>query len=97
MTVSLGAAGECFAGSLSGADGYSSGGACQPIRLPPAAAVLRPLLFSASTGLAGYAGLVSPRAATVTATLSSGTSERITPVTVGGRSYIALALRPAAR
>ncbi len=28
----------------------------------------------------------------MTATLSSGTSARITPVTVGGRSYIALAL-----
>lgn len=29
----------------------------------------------------------------MTATLSSGTSARITPVTVGGRSYIALALQ----
>ncbi len=47
VTVSLGAAGECFAGSLSGAGSYSSSGACQPIGLPPATAVLRPLLFSA--------------------------------------------------
>jgi hypothetical protein len=93
VTVTLGAAGECFAGSSFGASSYSSGTACQPIGLPPATAVLRALVFAAQTRLAGYGGLVSPRAATVTATLSSGRTERITPVTVGGRRYLALALR----
>lgn len=92
VTVTLGAAGECFAGSSFGASSYSSGSACQPIGLPPATAVLRPLVFAAQTRLAGYGGLVSPRTATVTATLSSGTTERITPVTVGGRRYLALAM-----
>ena len=92
VTVTLGAAGECFAGSSFGASSYSSGSACQPIGLPPATAVLRPLVFAAQTRLAGYGGLVSPRTATVTATLSSGTTERISPVTVGGRRYLALAL-----
>jgi len=92
VSVTLGAAGECFAGSSFGASSYSSGSACQPIGLPPATAVLRPLEFAAQTRLAGYGGLVSPRAATVMATLSSGTTERITPVTVGGRHYLALAL-----
>jgi hypothetical protein len=92
VSVTLGAAGECFAGSSFGASSYSSGSACQPVGLPPATAVLRPLVFAAQTRLAGYGGLVSPRAATVTATLSSGTTERITPVTVGGRRYLALAL-----
>jgi hypothetical protein len=92
VSVTLGAAGECFAGSSFGASSYSSGSACQPIGLPPATAVLCPLEFAAQTRLAGYGGLVSPRAATVTATLSGGTTERITPVTVGGRRYLALAL-----
>jgi hypothetical protein len=92
VTVTLGAAGECFAGSSFGAGSYTSGTACQPIGLPPATAVLRPLVFAAQPRLAGYGGLVSPRAATVTAALSNGTADRITPVTVGGRSYLALAL-----
>jgi hypothetical protein len=92
VTVTLGGAGECFAGSSFGASSYSSGTACQPIGLPPATAVLRALVFAAQTRLAGYGGLVSPRAATVTATLSTGRTERITPVTVGGRRYLALAL-----
>ena len=39
---------------------------------------------AAQLDLSLYGGLVSPRTATVTATLSSGTTERITPVTVAG-------------
>ncbi|HEX9356528.1 MAG TPA: hypothetical protein VF933_22285, partial [Streptosporangiaceae bacterium] len=92
VTVTLGAAGECFAGASFGSGAYTSGSACQPIGLPPATAVLRPLVFSMPSGPAGYGALVSPRAGTVTATLSDGTTERITPVTVGGRGYVALAL-----
>ncbi|MDX6337808.1 MAG: hypothetical protein QOG05_5148 [Streptosporangiaceae bacterium] len=92
VTVTLGAAGECFAGSSFGAGSYTSGTACQPIGRPPATVMLRPLVFAAQPRLAGYGGLVSPRAATVMAALSSGTTERISPVTVGGRSYLALAL-----
>ena len=61
-------------------------------RPAPATAVLRPLAFSMPSGLAGYGALVSPRAGTVMATLSDGTAEHITPVTVGGRGYVALAL-----
>ena len=92
VTVTLGAAGECFAGASFGSGAYTSGRACQPIGLPPATAVLRPLVFSMPSGLAGYGALVSPRAGTVMATLSDGTAEHITPVTVGGRGYVALAL-----
>jgi hypothetical protein len=92
VTVTLGAAGECFAGASFGSGAYTSGRACEPIGLPPATAVLRPLAFSMPSGLAGYGALVSPRARTVTATLSDGTAEHITPVTVGGRGYVALAL-----
>jgi hypothetical protein len=92
VTVTLGAAGECFAGAALGAGAYTGSTACQPIGLPPATAVLRPLVFSAPARLSGYGALVSPRAATVLATLSSGRTERITPVTVGGRSYLALAV-----
>lgn len=96
ITLTLGATGECFAGSSFGAGSYTSGIACQPIGLPPATAVLRPLVFAGQTRLAGYGGLVSSRAVTVTAALSNGTTARITPVTVGGRSYLALALAPGA-
>ena len=92
VTVTLGATGECFAAAAFGSGAYTSGTACQPIGLPPATAVLRPLVFSVPSGLAGYGALVSPRAGTVAATLSNGTTERITPVTVGGRGYVALAL-----
>ncbi len=94
VTVTLGAAGECFAGTAFGSGAYTSGTACQPIGPPPATAVLRPLVFSVPSGLAGYGALVSPRTGTVAATLSNGTAERITPVTVGGRRYAALALPP---
>ena len=90
--MTLGATGECFAGAAFGSGAYTSGTACQPIGLPPATAVLRPLVFSVPSGLAGYGALVSPRTGTAAATLSNGTTERITPVTVGGRGYVALAL-----
>jgi hypothetical protein len=92
VTVTLGAAGECFGGSSFGAGSYTGSTACQPVGLPPATAVLRPLIFVAQPRLAGYGALVSPRTATMVAALSNGTTERISPVTVGGRSYVALAL-----
>ena len=94
ITLTLGATGECFAGSSFGAGSYTSGTACQPIGLPPVTAVLRPLTFAGQPRLAGYGGVVSSRAVTVTAALSNGTTERIAPVTVGGRNYLALALAP---
>jgi hypothetical protein len=92
ITVTLGATGECFAGASSGAGGYTASTACQPIGLPPATVALHPLAFAAQPRRYGYGALVSPRAAVVVATLSNGTTERITPVTVGGRGYLALAL-----
>ena len=92
VTVTLGATGECFAGASFGAGGYTGSTACQPIGLPPATVALHPLAFAAQPRLDGYGALVSPRAATVVAALSNGTTERITPVTVGGRGYLALVL-----
>ncbi len=92
VTVTLGATGECFAGAWYGTGGYTGSTACQPIGLPPAAVVLHPLAFAAQPRLDGYGALVSSRAATVAATLSDGTTDRLTPVTVGGRGYLALAL-----
>jgi len=77
ITLTLGATGECFAGSSFGAGSYTSGTACQPIGLPPVTAVLRPLTFAGQPRLAGYGGVVSSRAVTVTAALSNGTTERI--------------------
>jgi hypothetical protein len=92
VTVTLGATGECLAGSWFGTGGYTGSTSCQPIALPPATVVLHPLAFAAQPRLDGYGALVSPRAATVAATLSNGTTERLTPVAVGGRGYLALAL-----
>ena len=92
VTVALGAAGECFAGSSFGASSYSSGSACQPIGLPPATAALHPVVLTAQPRIVAYAGLVNARTATVVATLSDGTSQRIRPAIVAGRRYLALAV-----
>ena len=91
VTVTLGAAGECFAASSFGTS-YSSSSACQPIGLPPATAALRPVVLTAQPRVVAYAGPVSARTATAVATLSDGTSQRIRPATVAGRRYLALAV-----
>ena len=91
VTVTLGAAGECFAASSFGTS-YSSGSACQPIGLPPATAALDPVVVTAQPRVVAYAGLVSARTATAVATLSDGTTQRIRPAIVAGRRYLALAV-----
>ena len=44
--------------------------------------------------LAGYAGLVSPRTASVVADFSSGSPRTYHPVSVNGRSYVAIVAPP---
>jgi hypothetical protein len=51
VTVTLGAAGECFAGSSFGTS-YSSGSACQPVGPPPATAALHPVVLTAQHAFA---------------------------------------------
>lgn len=71
---------------------------CMPIWVPPAGpGTLQRFLIqqhtaSASAGLTGYAGLVSPRTAYLVARLSGGRPLRIRPAEVGGLEYVALAL-----
>jgi hypothetical protein len=48
--------------------------------------------LTAQPRVIAYAGLVNARAATAVATLSDGTSQRIRPVPIAGRRYLALAL-----
>jgi uncharacterized protein YcgI (DUF1989 family) len=91
VTVTLGAAGECFAASSFGTS-YSSGSACQPIGLPPATAALHPVVLTAQPRVVAYAGPVNARTATAVATLSDGTTQRIRPAIVAGRRYLALAV-----
>jgi hypothetical protein len=93
VTVTLGPAGECFAGaSFGGGRPYTSSSACVPLGLPPATAALHPVVLTAQPRVVAYAGLVNARTVTALATLSGGTSLRIRPVIVAGRSYLALAV-----
>jgi hypothetical protein len=92
VTVTLGPAGECFAGASFGAGSYASSSACVPLGLPPATAALHAVALTAQPRVIAYAGLVNARAATAVATLSDGTSQRIRPVPIAGRRYLALAL-----
>ena len=92
VTVTLGPAGECFAGASFGGGPYTSSSDCVPIGLPPATAALHPVVLTAQPRVVAYAGLVNARTATAVATLSDGTSQRIRPVTIAGRRYLALAV-----
>jgi hypothetical protein len=93
VTVTLGPAGECFAGaSFGGGRPYTSGSACVPLALPPATAALHPVVLTTQPHVIAYAGLVNAATVTAVATLSDGTSQRIRPVSVAGRRYLALAV-----
>ncbi len=48
----------------------------------------------ATMDLTGYAGLVNPRTAMVTVTIDNGTTQRVRPVSVAGRSYVAFVAPP---
>ena len=90
VTVTLGPAGECFAGASFGGGPYTSSSVCVPIGLPPATAALHAVVLTAQPRVVAYAGLVSSRTVTAVATRSDGTTQRITPVTIAGRRYLAL-------
>jgi hypothetical protein len=48
----------------------------------------------ATAELTGYAGLVNPRTAMVIVAIDNGTTQRIRPVNVAGRLYVAFVVPP---
>jgi hypothetical protein len=96
ISVQLGTAGDCFLGTTFDGQAATRATDCTPIALPPAAVTLQRFVLQQQTGLTGYAGLASPRAAYLVARLSDGRSLRVQPAEVGGRRYAAFAV-PASR
>ena len=92
MWASLGLYGQCYtaAGRVPG-HGRGQGSACVPVTMPPRTAALTAVaVSSAQTQLPGYGGLVNPRTAYAYASIDNGTTQRVVPVRVAGRAYIAL-------
>ncbi len=92
ISVQLGAAGDCFLGRTFDGQVATQATSCAPIAVAPRTVALRRFLIQQHTGLTGYAGLASPRAGYLIATLSGGGSLRVRPAQIGGRQYVALAL-----
>lgn len=94
ITTGLGLFGQCYAGAVTAAQASGQAQECLPAEAPPRGASLAWVPFPASVGSAitGYAGLVSPRTATIIATLSDGSTRLLLPHDVAGRRYFALAV-----
>lgn len=94
ITQSLGLDGQCYAGDASAGSAHGSARECLPVQPVPAGIELAWVPFPASLPgrLNGYAGVVSPRAATAVVTLSDGSTRRLAPVHCGGRHYAAFAV-----
>lgn len=86
---SLGPGGQCYSGTVASGSAWE----CLPIQAVPPGAALTWVPFPAGLGvtLTGYAGPASPRTAYAVATLSGGSTRRLTPDTWNGRKYLALA------
>jgi hypothetical protein len=106
ITASLGLFGQCFTATLLG-DSWTvidpangkliprRSGACGPVTLPPRTFDLSYLpIPGPQVQFTAYAGLVSPRTARATVTLSDGKRLAVTPVTVTGRTYLAFEVPP---
>jgi len=96
ISVLLGAGGECYTAAAFDGRVATRAIECVPIEPPPATASLQRVRLAPGTGLTGYAGLVSPRAAYLVASLSGGGTTRVRPAQIAGRGYVALAV-PAGR
>jgi hypothetical protein len=93
IKTGLGLYGQCYSGAT--VAGHDAGQAqeCLPIEAAPDGVVLAWVPFPASaSGLTGYAGLVSPRTAYLMASLSNGTTRRLTPIDLAGRKYTGFAI-----
>ena len=89
ISVQLGAAGDCFVGRTFDGRVATQATDCVPIALPSATVTLQRFVLQQGTGLTGYAGLASPRAAYLVARLSDGHTLRVQTAQVGGRRYAA--------
>jgi hypothetical protein len=94
IRVSLGLYGQCYTATLrTPGHGRGQGSVCVPVAAPPRIVSLTYLpVSSAQAQLPGYAGLVTPRAATVVVSINNGTSRTVRPVDVAGRAYLAFAV-----
>jgi hypothetical protein len=93
ITEMLTSAGQGYIGSAGGVNGRDLS-RFGTIEAPPSGATLSQVRFpgAAANQLTGYAGLVSPRTAYAVASLSNGATRTLTPLNVGGRVYLALAV-----
>ena len=101
IRASLGLFGQCYTATLrdtmtlQGNRGRGQGSECVPVSAPPRSLDLASMAVqSPRIVLPGYAGLVSPRTAYVIANIDNGTTERVVPVRVAGRAYIAFVVPP---
>ena len=93
IRTELGLFGQCYTVTVRGGHGRSQ--QCRPVAAPPRTVTLDPVpVPAARSRLAGYAGLVSPRTASVVADFSSGSPRTYHPVRVNGRSYVAIVAPP---
>jgi hypothetical protein len=91
----LGLGGQCYTVMARASNFTGWEHQCVPVAAPPSVAALDPAPFPDGIGgLSGYAGLVSPRTAKVTVTLSAAPELTIKPVNVAGRVYVAFAVPP---
>ena len=98
MDVTLGPEGECFTAHLGQPGGLGSASVCAPVSAPPRGAALTSVPYARQAGaVVWYMGIVSGRTAYLKAHLSDGRTARLAPEVVGGRLYIAVAVRDGVR
>jgi hypothetical protein len=96
IDTSLGLSGQCYGATLRGGRGLSL--RCVPVAAPPRAIALNWVSVPGATAdVTGYAGLVNPRTAMVIVSIDNGTTQRVRPVNVAGRSYVAFVVPPGCR
>ena len=101
IRTGLGLFGQCYTAALRGpVHGGTNYGRGQSSECVPVVASPRTLSLSwvsvpgATADFTGYAGLVNPRTAMVIVNIDNGTTQRIGPVNVAGRSYVAFVVPP---
>ena len=100
IKTALGLYGQCYVATLRGPARGSSYGRgrsseCVPVAAPPRTMNLTWVPVPGATAeLTGYAGLVNPRTAMVIVAIDNGTTQRIRPVNVAGRLYVAFVVPP---
>ncbi len=98
ISTALGLFGECYTVTVHGGGGRGHNHECVPVAAPPRTVALSPVpVPGPRSQLAGYAGLVNPRAARVVVSINNGRNLTVRPVNVAGRAYIAFAVPPGCR